>query len=208
MESPAVPDHWRALGRDHLLHHGIVGTQPLVFLHPGSGSIHKCVGPDVLAAVIERLRGEGLEPLILEGPADRELVARLYAHVSPSPTVFRGMDLRTLVGMLAHAQLYIGHDSGVMHLAALFGVPTLALFGPTDPARWAPRGAHVSILRGSPCSCASWEAVRQCVERPCLQLSPEIIMAHCLALRLKGATPGNTSRCALSLPTPYARVAS
>ena len=45
------------------------------------------------------------------------------------------------------ASLYIGNDSGITHLAAAVGTPVLALFGPTDPAVWAPRGPHVQVGR-------------------------------------------------------------
>jgi len=44
------------------------------------------------------------------------------------------------------AALYVGNDSGITHLAAAVGVPVVALFGPTDPARWAPRGGRVEVL--------------------------------------------------------------
>jgi heptosyltransferase III len=56
-------------------------------------------------------------------------------------------DLYELACWLAKARLYIGNDSGITHLAAAVGTPVLALFGPTDPAVWAPRGAHVRIAR-------------------------------------------------------------
>jgi heptosyltransferase III len=56
-------------------------------------------------------------------------------------------DLYELAGWLARAQLYVGNDSGITHLAAAVGTPVLALFGPTDPAVWAPRGAHVTVGR-------------------------------------------------------------
>jgi ADP-heptose:LPS heptosyltransferase len=46
---------------------------------------------------------------------------------------------------LASASVYIGNDSGVSHLAAAVGTPVVALFGPTDPAIWAPRGERVAI---------------------------------------------------------------
>ena len=44
---------------------------------------------------------------------------------------------------LAQARVYIGNDSGISHLAAAVGTPTIVLFGPTNPAVWAPRGSHV-----------------------------------------------------------------
>jgi hypothetical protein len=56
-------------------------------------------------------------------------------------------DLWELACWLASAEVYIGNDSGVTHLAAAVGTPVLALFGPTDPAVWAPRGPQVQILR-------------------------------------------------------------
>jgi ADP-heptose:LPS heptosyltransferase len=56
-------------------------------------------------------------------------------------------DLYELACWLARAALYIGNDSGITHLAAAVGTPVLALFGPTDPAIWGPRGAHVRIAR-------------------------------------------------------------
>jgi heptosyltransferase-3 len=49
---------------------------------------------------------------------------------------------------LAGARVYIGNDSGITHLAAAVGAPTVAIFGPTDPAMWAPRGERVSVVSG------------------------------------------------------------
>jgi heptosyltransferase III len=59
-------------------------------------------------------------------------------------------DLYKLGCWLAHARLYIGNDSGITHLAAAVGTPVLALFGPTDPWVWAPRGEHVRVARFQP----------------------------------------------------------
>jgi ADP-heptose:LPS heptosyltransferase len=56
-------------------------------------------------------------------------------------------DLYELARWLARASLYVGNDSGVSHLAAAVGTPVLVLFGPTDPAVWAPRGPNVRIGR-------------------------------------------------------------
>jgi ADP-heptose:LPS heptosyltransferase len=59
-------------------------------------------------------------------------------------------DLYELACWLAGARLYIGNDSGITHLAAAAGAPALALFGPTDPAIWAPRGPNVRVVRWKP----------------------------------------------------------
>jgi hypothetical protein len=55
-------------------------------------------------------------------------------------------DLYELACRLAQARLYIGNDSGITHLAAAAGARVLALFGPTDPAIWAPRGPNVRVI--------------------------------------------------------------
>ena len=56
-------------------------------------------------------------------------------------------DLYDLACWLAGARLYVGNDSGITHLAAAVGAPVLALFGPTDPEVWAPRGSNVRVMR-------------------------------------------------------------
>jgi len=65
----------------------------------------------------------------------------------PLPGAVRIDDLGELACWLARARLYIGNDSGITHLAAAVGTPVLALFGPTDPEVWAPRGPHVRVGR-------------------------------------------------------------
>jgi heptosyltransferase-3 len=58
-------------------------------------------------------------------------------------------NLYELACWLRTARLYIGNDSGITHLAAAAGVPVVAIFGPTDPAVWAPRGDRVRIVSGN-----------------------------------------------------------
>jgi hypothetical protein len=83
--------------------------------------------------------------------------------------------------VLAQARLFVGQDSGVTHMAGLMGVRTVALFGPTDPDRWAPRGAHVSVMQGAPCLCQSWGDVSRCEGKPCLAMPQDHLVAICLA---------------------------
>jgi ADP-heptose:LPS heptosyltransferase len=87
--------------------------------------------------------------------------------------------LLSVAGVTAHASLFVGHDSGLTHLAARLHVPTLALFGPTDPRRWAPRGPHVTVLAGTACRCEGWDEIRACREKSCLQISAETILGTC-----------------------------
>lgn len=175
-ETIQVPPHLMEWGRDYLQTFGVSHDQSLILVHSGSGSIHKCLEPGRMALLIEQLQQNGMCPLVLEGPADREAVGNALRFVSKPPLVLRNLDLSQLASVLVQATLYIGHDSGVTHLAALLGVRTIAFFGPTDAQRWAPHGSHVTILRGSFCHCESWERVKECVEKPCLQVSMEEIL--------------------------------
>ena len=58
-------------------------------------------------------------------------------------------NLHELASWLSTARLYIGNDSGITHLAAGIGVPVVAIFGPTDPAVWAPRSERVRVVSGN-----------------------------------------------------------
>jgi heptosyltransferase-3 len=194
-----------------LLNMGISPDRPLALIHPGSGSRHKCTSAEVFANVIVALNQEGLCPLVLEGPADEAITVQLRQLLPMTPTVLRGQDLLIVAGVMARAQVYIGHDSGTTHLADLVGVPTIALFGPTDPNQWAPRSEHVVVLQGVSCICRSWEEVRHCESKPCLALSAEEILTavrRIVGNGLKITTPRNLSQYALSQQFPCANVPS
>lgn len=178
----AVPEPFFRLGQARLAAAGLTIEQSLVIIHPGSGSAHKCVVPETLASVVAAVLNSGALPVVLEGPADREPVERLLQSCLSPPIVLKGLDLRTVAAVLVHARLYVGQDSGITHMAGLMGVRTVALFGPTDPARWAPSGAHVTVVQGAaPCHCPSWGDVSRCEQKPCLTMPQAYLMALCLA---------------------------
>lgn len=191
----AVTEPVYQLGRVSLEERGIKVGKPLVVIHPGSGSAHKCVAPEILAAVVSVVQNCGAIPVILEGPADRKPVERLLPFCVNKPIVLKDLDIMTAAGVLAHTDLFVGQDSGVTHLAGLMGVHTIALFGPTDPDRWAPRGTHVTILQGSPCFCQLWDEVRRCEEKPCLEVSRNDLLALCLAHLTEAAVARESNRC-------------
>lgn len=153
--------------------------QPLLVLHPGSGSRHKCSPSSALLPVLDWCRTAHIETVVIEGPADEDAVAELVTRCSPAPLVIRRQSLVSIAGIMAHARLFVGHDSGLTHLAARLHVPTIALFGPTDPRRWAPRGAHVTVLTGALCRCEGWKAVQACREKACLDIPVESIIRAC-----------------------------
>ena len=113
-------------------------------VHPGSGSPRKNWPAACFAALVHELTGDS-PFLVVQGPADEEAVAGLL--VRPSAVVASGLPLRVLGALLSRAGLYVGNDSGVSHLAAASGAPTLALFGPTSSEMWAPVGPRVACLQ-------------------------------------------------------------
>jgi ADP-heptose:LPS heptosyltransferase len=137
-------------------HREEVGEGPYFVLHPGSGSARKnWPGAEWAAAVREYQHLTRLALVVVAGPADDGPLESLLAALprqSWSPArpdvVFRPPDLTQLAGVLHRAASFLGHDSGVTHLAAGLGRPTVAVFGPTDPALWRPRGPRVRVLGG------------------------------------------------------------
>jgi heptosyltransferase III len=111
-------------------------------IHPGSGSPRKNWPAERFAQVAQRAaRGRWLLSL---GPADEREAAALAGAAGAVLT--RDLPPRALGALLSHAGIYVGNDSGVTHLAAACGVPTVALFGPTSPQTWAPRGIDVALV--------------------------------------------------------------
>ncbi len=124
----------------------------VVALHAGSGGSSKRWPPTGFASVASGLAASGYLPVLVEGPQDGALAAHIKrilreSGVLTSLPVVRDVSVSTLAEVLRRCAAYVGNDSGVSHLAGLVGIPTLALFGPTDPRLWRPLGRHVFVLR-------------------------------------------------------------
>jgi ADP-heptose:LPS heptosyltransferase len=123
----------------HALSHAL--PPGFVAVHPGSGSRAKNWPSSRFFALAETL-AVGQPWLLVAGPAEAEL-----GPPPPKAVVARELPLRPLAALLRCAGVYVGNDSGVSHLAAAAGAPTLTVFGPTEPATWAPVGPVVRTLR-------------------------------------------------------------
>jgi ADP-heptose:LPS heptosyltransferase len=111
-----------------------------------------------------------------EALASRINRAKIEWTAGPEEVLRRATRFENLAGLaswLRGARLYIGNDSGITHLAAAVGVPTLALFGPTDPARWAPRGENVTLLRNNPIEDLSVASVLEAANQRLSSLSKD-----------------------------------
>jgi heptosyltransferase-3 len=133
---------------------------PLVVLHPGSGSPRKNWPAERFAQLADALwQRWRSRVLALAGPADEQALETFAREVTAPYAVLLERPLHELSVLLSDCALYVGNDSGVSHLAGLSGGPTLALFGPTDPALWRPLGRRVRLLHGEPLDALPAEAV-------------------------------------------------
>jgi ADP-heptose:LPS heptosyltransferase len=122
-----------------------------VLIHPGSGSVAKCWDPHELARVARTLVVRGRRVTVVVGEAEHARAATLLEPFDPSVDVLHEPSIDDLAGRIATAACFVGNDSGPAHLAAALLVPTVAVFGPTDPELWAPAGPHVRVVRRDVC---------------------------------------------------------
>ncbi len=144
------PDDTRA---GHLLleRHGIEPMRPLAVIHPGSGGAAKVWPAENFCALADRLASDGMQVAFLLGPVERERLGDTERErFSRAGVCIEGLDLSEVVQVLTCVDLYCGNDSGVTHVAAALGCPTLAVFGPSDPAVYWPCGPRVEVVREPP----------------------------------------------------------
>lgn len=132
------------------------GEEADIVLHPGSGGRHKNHSPAFWLELIKAFREAAWEMewtriTLLLGPAEVPL-REAFEGLSPQEKirVVQETPSEALPSLLGHAGLYVGHDSGVTHLAAMLGIPTVALFRKTDPRVWAPLGPRVRVISKEP----------------------------------------------------------
>ena len=133
---------------DALLDRAGLSARGFLLLHPGSGGATKNWPLERFLEVARRAESAlGLGALAVTGPAD-EAIARRLASGAPEERVPRvdGPPIGVLVALLARARAYLGNDSGVSHLAAAAGARGVAVFGPSDPAVWAPDSPRIATL--------------------------------------------------------------
>jgi heptosyltransferase III len=126
--------------------------RPILALHPGSGSETKNwpienwieFGNDLLG--LDKFRGS---LVIVSGEADEERSRELETNwKNDRVQVARNLPLPALAAVLEQAT-FVGHDSGISHLAAAAGAKCVLLFGPTNPEVWAPLNENVRVIRGA-----------------------------------------------------------
>ena len=173
------------------------GKGPILALAPAANWVGKTWPLERFTQVAMRLLGPhgamaGGRLMVLGGPDDKKLAWGLQDVVARNRFIdlTGGIDLLTAFACLKHARLFIGNDSGTMHLAAAAGAPTLGLVGPSDEELYAPWGEQARIVRGP----RSIEQIRS--------VDPGFTQELCHMMDLSVETVGKAARELLAATEP------
>lgn len=132
-EEGFAEESWRALGLSR--------ADQVFAIHPGCGGYSpvRRWSPEGFAAVADALARDGLVSLVVAGPGEEGIAGQVVEAAEVRSLLLTGMPTpRHLAAVLARCRLFVGNDSGVMHLAVAAGLPVVAVFGPSNPRAWGP----------------------------------------------------------------------
>lgn len=119
---------------------------PFALVNPGAGWGAKCWPAERYAAVVQALHQRGVASVVNAGPGEREL-AQAVGRGNEKWARLAECSLPQLIALTRRAALFIGGDTGPLHLASALSIPVVAIFGPTDPTRNGPYGGRHVVLR-------------------------------------------------------------
>jgi lipopolysaccharide heptosyltransferase I len=152
---------------DFLERHGLLGQYPVIAIHPGTSekAFNKRWFPEQYAQVADSLvETLGASVILTWGPGEQTTAERVRFLMKSTGVVSCPTSLKQLAAIYEHCHLYIGGDTGPMHIASLVRVPVVAIYGPTDPVVNAPYEGtpSVQVRKRLPCS--------PCRDRKCQRL--------------------------------------
>jgi lipopolysaccharide heptosyltransferase III len=158
VQKPALSAGADATSRiDRVLFRLGLKSKQFAVIHAGARTWQKCWPPERFAAVADFLHHAGAPAVLVGGAEERGLGAAVQnASKRPIFDLIGELSCGELLALLHRCRLFVGNDSGPMHMAAAANVPVVALFGGTPPERWGPVGDHNIVLRPDmPCPCPS-----------------------------------------------------
>ena len=164
-----LTDEELGVGWEILKVEGLRPDRPWCAIHPGGSSPDKLWTPEGFARIGEMVRERlGMDVALIAGPREKRIAERIASMMRFRPPILLPENVRVLGSILKHASLLICNDSGPMHIAAALGVPTVAIFGPTDHVRWAPLNERARIVRRHmpcfPCSAHKCKRGYECIK--------------------------------------------
>jgi heptosyltransferase-2 len=121
-------------------------TRPIVALSPGAVGEGKAWPVGHYAALARALVNDGATVWVLGGPNETPLAKEIAAAGGANVRDLTGPDLRNAILAMAAADVAVTNDSGLMHVSAAIGTPTVAIFGPTSPWHWKPLNPIAAII--------------------------------------------------------------
>jgi ADP-heptose:LPS heptosyltransferase len=119
----------------------------VAYLHPGAGKVKNRWPADRFAAVARELLARGVDVAWIEGPQDEGCVGAANRALGKGLPVVRDESIPMLAARFAAARVYVGNDTGPLHLAAATGCPSVGIYGWSDPSEWSPVGRVVRTVR-------------------------------------------------------------
>jgi ADP-heptose:LPS heptosyltransferase len=152
LPEPPAPTIWTAPRHEETAARLIPGGAPVLALGPTANWAPKIWPAENFVALAARLTGpggilSGARVAVLGGPGEHALAQPVIEALAPDRCIdlVGKIDLLTAAACLKRAALFVGNDSGLMHIAAATGIPTLGLFGPSSPALYAPWGPNAAV---------------------------------------------------------------
>lgn len=123
-------------------------SQPIVILQPGARYWFKAWPPERFAELADQLTTQyGSQVLIGGSNQDIDVAQQIFQTAKSKPIIMAGRTtIKQFAAIAKKSALFVGSDSGAMHIASAVGTPVVALFGPSNPCEWGPRGGPVEVL--------------------------------------------------------------
>jgi lipopolysaccharide heptosyltransferase I len=119
-----------------------LGSENIIIINPGGGWRSKCWSPENYAALIRELARARPEKILLTGsPSEEPLIAEILQNAGSQCAHYLPTTLVQFIALARRARLFVGGDTGPLHLAAAVGTPIVGIYGPTDPVRNGPFAA-------------------------------------------------------------------
>ncbi len=178
-----LPVHVRDKAYRRLRSVGVDLERPLFGLHAGGlYGRAKHWGDDRYGELAEELLADGYSVALLTSPSERKQAEAIAAHRSNLPIVGHDGDVLSLAAAISHCSVIVTNDSGPLHLATALAIPSVSIFGPTDPARTVIPGATRVVQKPQACGpCYKRECPLR--DHPCMtQISVEEVFAAAVGL--------------------------
>jgi predicted lipopolysaccharide heptosyltransferase III len=164
---------------------GISPDRPWVVLQPGARYWFKAWPVERFAELADRLSDRfGCQVLVGGSRQETALTESVVARAkSPLLSIAGRSDVRTLAALVKRSTLFVGNDTGAMHIAAAMGTPVVALFGPSNPREWGPRGGPAAVVyKGLDCRICFHPTCRRGEENCMRLITVDEVWAACLRL--------------------------